>query len=53
VTTNLFKLGGIIKRIPILKQTGVYELAMILTRKFPRQLVRQLGILATKEEGGK
>lgn len=48
VTTNLFKLGGIIKRISILSKTGIYELAMVITRKFPRQLVRHLCILATK-----
>jgi len=48
VTTNLFKLGGVIKRIPVLSRTGIYELAMMITRKFPRQLVRHLGILATK-----
>ncbi len=48
VTTNLFKLGSIIKRIPILSQTGIYELAIALTRKFPKQMVRHLAILATK-----
>jgi len=48
VTTNLFKLGGVIKRIPVLSKTGIYELAMIITRKFPKQFVRHLGILATK-----
>ncbi|MFH1562597.1 MAG: methyltransferase domain-containing protein [Nitrospirota bacterium] len=49
LTTNLFKLGGIIKRIPILSQTGIYELAMVITRRFPKQIGRHLGILATKE----
>ncbi|MEW6607837.1 MAG: class I SAM-dependent methyltransferase [bacterium] len=48
VTTNLFKLGGVIKRIPILSKTKIYELAMMITRKFSRQLVRHLAILATK-----
>lgn len=48
VTTNLFKLGSVIKRIPILSKTGIYELAMAITKKFPRQFVRHLGILATK-----
>ncbi|MDI6736550.1 MAG: class I SAM-dependent methyltransferase [bacterium] len=48
VTTNLFKLGSIIKRIPLLSKTGIYELAMILTRKFPKQIARHLAILATR-----